>query len=177
MPSKHQAPSQWRNRIVGETDVDPATIAPSPYNWRTHPVLQKDAMAGVLRSLGWLQHLVVNQRTNRLIDGHLRLALALEHHEGTVPVLYVDLSEDEEKLALATFDPLTTMAEVNTDALARLLHEVESGDSAVQQLLAQLAEQEGIAPPNFQPASVTEQGRLDEKQRVVCPECGHAFVL
>jgi len=33
-----------------------------------------------------------------------------------------------------------------------------------------------VIPPNFQPVSEDEQGRLDQKAPVVCPECGHEFV-
>ena len=29
--------------------------------------------------------------------------------------------------------------------------------------------------PDFQPVGVEEQGRLDEKKKVICPECGHEF--
>lgn len=30
--------------------------------------------------------------------------------------------------------------------------------------------------PDFQPVSEDEQGRLDQKKPVVCPECGHEFI-
>ena len=29
--------------------------------------------------------------------------------------------------------------------------------------------------PNFDPASIDEQGKLDEKKKVTCPGCGHEF--
>ena len=78
----------------------------------------------------------------------MRLAIALDAREATVPVLYVDLSEAEEKLALVSLDPLAAMAEASRDKLAALLQEVQSGESALQQMLAQLAEQAGIVPAN-----------------------------
>jgi hypothetical protein len=34
---------------------------------------------------------------------------------------------------------------------------------------------EGMGVPNFQPVGIDEQGRLDQKKPVVCPECGHTF--
>lgn len=143
--SKGQMPLRlWRNRIVGQGDVPPHTLEPSPWNWRTHPASQKDAMAGVLSELGWIQQIVVNKSSGRLIDGHLRLALAIEQQAPTVPVLYVELSEAEEKLALATLDPLSALAEADREQLAALLQQVQSGDAAVQAMLAGLAEQEGI---------------------------------
>lgn len=36
------------------------------------------------------------------------------------------------------------------------------------------ADELGIVP-DFEPVGVEEQGRLDEKKRVTCPECGHEF--
>jgi hypothetical protein len=33
----------------------------------------------------------------------------------------------------------------------------------------------GVTPPNFGPVDMSEQPRLDEKRRVICPECGHEF--
>jgi ParB family transcriptional regulator, chromosome partitioning protein len=32
-----------------------------------------------------------------------------------------------------------------------------------------------LTPPNFDPATADEQGRLDEKAKIKCPECGHEF--
>ncbi len=29
--------------------------------------------------------------------------------------------------------------------------------------------------PNFEPVGIEQQGRLDEKAKVTCPECGHEF--
>lgn len=150
--AKQCAPSSdavvlWRNNIVGQDVVDPRTLSPHAHNWRFHPPLQREAMAGVLRELGWIQQLVVNRRTGTLVDGHLRLLLALEAGEPTVPVLYVDLDEAHERLALVTLDPLAALAETQKDRLTTLLHEVQSNEHAVQQLLSAFAQREGLIPP------------------------------
>jgi hypothetical protein len=63
-----------------------------------------------------------------------------------VPVKYVELSEAEERLALATLDPLTYMAETDAAALAQLLEGVNTGDAALQEVLAKLAET--VVTPN-----------------------------
>jgi ParB-like chromosome segregation protein Spo0J len=147
MAEKQQAAApetRWRNRIVGQSEVAPGELDASPWNWRTHPVYQRDALIGALKEIGWIQQIVVNQRTARLIDGHLRLAVALESGEPTVPVLYVDLDEAEEKLALVTLDPLAALASADQERLAGLLHEVQSGDAALQQMLSELAQNHGL---------------------------------
>jgi hypothetical protein len=46
--------------------------------------------------------------------------MAIEHGEPTIPVKYVDLSEEEEYRILLTYDPLTVMAQTNIVALRTL---------------------------------------------------------
>jgi hypothetical protein len=92
-----------------------------------------------------------------------------------VPYIEVDLSEGEEKLALAILDPMSALAMTDTEALDALLREVSTGEAGLQQMLSDLAVREGITPPDFQPVGIEEQGRLDEKAKVECPECGCWF--
>jgi ParB family chromosome partitioning protein len=33
-----------------------------------------------------------------------------------------------------------------------------------------------LQEPDFEPASADEQGRLDKKNPIICPECGHEFI-
>lgn len=134
------SPAGWRNRIVGEANIPPTDLIPNPQNWRIHGSLQSDALAGVLNEVGWVQRVLVNRTTGHVVDGHLRLKLALDRQEPTIPVLYVALSEEEERLVLATLDPLTTLANTDPGMLRTLLDEVQSGDSAVQQMLSDLAD-------------------------------------
>jgi len=134
----------WESRIVGHGEAAPADLVGNPRNWRTHPKAQRDALAGVLDQVGWVQDVIVNRRTGYLVDGHARVAVAAQRGETSVPVVYVDLSEDEELLILATLDPLAAMAEADTDALADLLAAVTSEDAALTSMLAGLAKAEGI---------------------------------
>ena len=76
----------------------PDRLLASPANCRVHPKAQQEALAGVLDQVGWVQNVLGNQRTGHVVDGHLRVALAISRGEPLGPVLYVDLSEDEERL-------------------------------------------------------------------------------
>lgn len=129
----------WRNRIAGYGDEAPDQLLANPKNWRRHPKHQQDALQGVLEEVGWLQDVIVNRTTGRLIDGHLRVELALRHNAASVPVKYVDLTEEEENLALATFDPLSALAFTDGAQLAQLLEEVSTESDAVHALLDDLA--------------------------------------
>lgn len=134
----------WRSRIVGHGDLAPAEITPHDLNWRRHPAQQRAALAGVLDEVGWVQDVIVNRTTGRLVDGHLRVAVALERGEPSVPVVYVELSDDEERLVLATLDPLGALAETDTDALASLLATVAPSADEVRDLVSFLARRSGI---------------------------------
>lgn len=129
----------WRSRIVGEADVDPATLRGHPQNWRRHPDRQRAALTGALDELGWVQRIVVNRTTGHVIDGHLRLEEAFRRGEPTVPVVYVELDEHDEKKALATFDPIGALADLDNDALLGLLADVSTGSPELQAMLDELA--------------------------------------
>jgi len=58
-------------------------------------------MAGVLEEVGVVQGVVWNQRTGRLVDGHLRLELAKKRGEKTVVATVVDLSEQTGRICRA----------------------------------------------------------------------------
>jgi ParB-like chromosome segregation protein Spo0J len=133
-----------RSRIVGEADVAPDQLLANPLNWRLHPKEQREALAGVLDEVGWVQRIIVNRTTGHVVDGHARVELALQRSEATVPVLYVELSEAEERLVLASLDPIGGLAATDAARLEELLAGVEATDPALQALLADLARGIGV---------------------------------
>ncbi len=146
---------KWPNRIVGSGIEKASSFLANERNWRIHPKFQQDSLDGILQNVGWVQQVVVNKRTSplweesqnvdTLVDGHLRVSLAISKGEDTeVPVLYVDLTPDEEALVLTTLDFLTGMAAIDKDKISELMHEVHSDDERIQQLIASIAEQNGI---------------------------------
>ncbi len=147
----------WRSRIVGSGVEDAATLLANPKNWRLHPPAQREALGGVLDKVGWVQNVVVNQRTGFLVDGHLRVEMAKAAGE-SVPVLYVDLTEEEEALVLATMDPISAQAEKDEKKLNALLVELrtsELGQNLGPSLDSLLAELTGGAGGPEEPAGET----------------------
>ena len=158
----------------GQGDVDPRKLIPNPSNFRKHPLAQQLALSGALDEIGWIQRVIVNKRTGHIVDGHLRVELALSTKEKTVPVCYVDLSEEEERLALATFDPLSAMAITDQKIFDRLLKNISCDNENLRGLLA--SADLGLNDPDFAPASGDDQGNLDNTLiKHVCPRCGHEF--
>ena len=136
--------STWRNRIVGHGDEDPRVIRPNPQNWRVHGEKQSRALTGILAQVGWVGEVMVNRRTGHLVDGHLRVDLAIQSGEARVPVTYVDLDDQEEALVLATLDPLGAMAGVDRLRLGDLLEQMAHEDQATQALLEQIKADAGL---------------------------------
>ncbi len=114
-----------KNRIVGQEEVNPEDLLAHPFNWRVHPKEQQKALQGSLDQIGWVKQIIVNKKTNRVIDGHLRVNLALRNNESKVPVVYIDVSEDEEKIILASLDPLVSLGVADEDMLQDLIKDVE----------------------------------------------------
>ena len=142
-----QVKSTWRNRIVGYSEEEPDQLLANPSNWRIHPAAQQNALSGVLKEIGLVQNVVANRTTGHLVDGHLRVMLAMRENQPVVPVTWVELSEEEEHLILASLDPLAAMATADAGALDALLSSVQSGEAAVQAMLAELAEGAGLYAP------------------------------
>jgi hypothetical protein len=133
----------FANRIVGYTVKPASELTANPLNYRKHPAKQRAAVQASLRELGWIAAVIENVRTGLLVDGHERVMQALAKNE-SVPVLQVDLSPEEEALALATFDPITYMAETDAAALDALLRQVNTGEESLQALLAEMADNAGL---------------------------------
>jgi len=132
-------PNPFSNRIVGYGTKAAREFTANPLNYRTHPPGQRAAVQSSLRELGWIGVAVENAITGRLIDGHERVAQALATNQD-VPYITVELSEEEERLALAIFDPITGMAQTDAAILDELLAGVRTDDAVLQELMAGLAE-------------------------------------
>jgi hypothetical protein len=172
--------TDWQNRIVGYTQVPANQLLANPNNPRRHPTSQREALRGSLDTLGLVDAVLVNKSTGYLIDGHARVEEALTLNEDMLlPVLEVDLDEDEEKLFLATFDWITTLATYDRDSLDDLLQSVNTDNEGLQAMLSEMAEDHGIIPPDFMPIDMSEQPRLDQldPKMINCPHCNHEFDL
>lgn len=129
-----------RNRIIDHRIVKGRDLLPNPGNWRTHPPQQRAATTAALDRLGYVDELKVVETPGGLLlmDGHLRADIGADDD---IPVAIVDLDPDEQRIFLATYDPLAAMAYTDLeayaglgvdlaedDALAALIDAVSAGD-------------------------------------------------
>lgn len=178
---------RWQSRVVEHALVAPTELVGNPRNWRLHPKHQSDALTAALDRVGWVQPVIVNRRTGHLVDGHLRVALALNRDEDVVPVDYVDLDPDEEALVLATLDPLAALAGTDEASLKGLMASLDNLDDDLTRMLNDLTGQGSSSAPALPTQEQIDQ-RADELEHqfdgsrgtmlnVICPDCGHEFAI
>jgi DNA modification methylase len=133
------APIRIRDRIKDLRRVTAKDLRPNPKNWRRHPKAQVDALRGLLAEIGYADALLARELPDgnlMLIDGHLR---AETTPNTQVPVLVLDVTEEEADKILVTLDPLASMAESDTERIKALLTTVRTESEAVEELFRRTA--------------------------------------
>jgi DNA modification methylase len=110
-----------RDRIKELRRVPASELVPHPENWRRHHEPQRSAIRAMFERVGFVGAVLTRELPDgrlQLIDGHLR---GEEAAGQPVPALVSDLSEEEARWVLATYDPLGALAERDEAALRALL--------------------------------------------------------
>ena len=163
-----------RDRIVELRRVAARELVPNPRNWRRHPARQAAALRSVLEEVGYADALLARQMPDgrlMLVDGHLRAETTPDQ---VVPVLILDVNEDEANKLLATLDPLAGMAETDKLALKDLAGLIQTDSAELRELLdgtagiAREAQQDPI--PAIPVAPVARLGQIWRlgKHRLLC---------
>jgi hypothetical protein len=108
----------------------------------------------VLDEVGFVGALVARPLPDgslQLVDGHLR---AETLPDAELPVLVVDLTDEEAARLLAVYDPLTSLAESQTERLAELFASIELRHAALQELVTSVIERRTQAMNEALPAIV-----------------------
>jgi len=162
-----------RDRIRQLRRVPASELLPNPKNWRTHPKAQQDALRGILAEVGIADACLARELPDgslMLIDGHLRA----ETLTGVdVPVLVLDVNEQEADRLLLLLDPLSAMAGTDAKLLDELLREVQTGIEPLAQMLEDLAADVGLYKTKDDEGDRAEQaGDDDTRGQCTCPRCG-----
>tara|TARA_Y100000593_G_scaffold71822_1_gene131916 strand:- start:569 stop:1729 length:1161 start_codon:yes stop_codon:yes gene_type:complete len=179
----------FKDRIKELIRVPAGDLLPNPKNWRQHPEKQRSALSGVLSEVGWADAVLARETADglMLIDGHLRTEVA---PDAEIPVLVLDVSEDEADKILLTHDPLADMAETNAAALDSLMRDVNTGSEGVQEMLAELADSAGLYPddakeivedevPEPPKKAVVKEGEIWQlgSHRLMCGDCSKEHTI
>ena len=136
--------SLFRDRIKELRRVKASELVPHEANWRTHSEEQRAAMRGVLQEVGWVDGVVAIEQADgslKIINGHLRQGIS---GDDLVPVLVTDLTEDEARKVLLTFDPVSAMADTDQALLAQLIEQAALDDNHLRLMVGELAANEGL---------------------------------
>jgi ParB-like chromosome segregation protein Spo0J len=115
--------------------------------------------------------LILSNRTGQLIiiAGNQRYEAAKALKLKEVPTFLMEgLTEDKEK-EIVIRDNISN-GEFDMDALANSWGDLPLADWGVD------LPEDWLKDTNFAPGTEAEQGRLDQKEPIVCPECGHSWV-
>ena len=155
-----------RDRVKELRRVKASELRPSPFNWRSHSTEQLDALRGILAEVGFAGASLARELENgslELIDGHARAEVS---GDAIIPVLVLNVTEDEAKKILATFDPIGAMATADVEKLEALLQEVSSSNDAVNALLESVARDAGIATVEDEPQPAGQE-TIPEKYQIL----------
>ena len=166
-----------RNRIKELRRVRAAGLIPNMKNWRQHPQKQREALKGILAEIGYADALIARETDDGdlvLVDGHLRAETTPDQ---MVPVLVLDVSEQEADKLILSMDPLSAMADVDPVALKELIEKSDEACEALKEMHRDLADAAGLyKTEKIASADGAKEVDLSEmKMEFCCPECGFEF--
>lgn len=159
-----------------------AQLKPDARNARKHTPRNVGTIVDALHEVGAARSIVIDEN-GVILAGNATIEAAAEAGIENVQVIDADGETivavrrkgltDKQKKRLALYDNRAAeLAEWDTDVLKEIIGEgLDVSDLWREEELNELL----AIVPNFAPASIDEQGRLDEKAKVTCPECGHEF--
>ena len=160
-------PITWTNEKRKLSDLIPWEINPATIDKAEAKRLEES-----LAEFGQVETIAISP-TNEIYDGHQRQTVWSasakfgKDYEVDVRVSSRPLTERERK-KLVIFLRKGAVGHIDFDMLANHWE--------IDDLLEWgFNEAELGIVPNFEPVGIEEQGRLDEKKKVTCPECGHEF--
>jgi hypothetical protein len=182
------APPRWSEYLPV------STLTPALKNAKGHDAA---AMGASVREFGFVEPVVLDERTSRIVSGHGRVEwLAQQEATGADPPEGVTLDADgrwcwlvtrgwhsrDDLHAHAAGVALNRVGEKGgwrTDALADLLDGMRETPALIEASGFTIGELDemvaGLSTPDFQPESLDGQPRLDVRNPTVCPKCGHHF--
>lgn len=152
---------------------EPEKLNDHPLNWKRHPESQTKPLRELIDGVGWAGAVLVNEATGKMLDGHARKKITRPGEK--VPVLIGSWTEEQERLILATLDPIGALAQKDSSALTSLLQSMEAESEALDLVLEELragAELEVTilgqlnVPGQGSPSGSTQRSMGDRKKQI-----------
>jgi DNA modification methylase len=135
------------------------SLTPNSANWRIHTDEQKILVGDSIDDpgIGWAGACLYNERTGKLLDGHLRRDHAYEKRLA-VPVLVGNWSPEKEATIMVLLDQSTGMARADTSKLLALFQKAAPPTERSLDILKRLTERQGVVFPDDPTDDGTDEG-------------------
>lgn len=147
-----------------------------PANANRHPANNLRLIANSLTAFGQVEPLVVQAKTGRVIGGNGRLEVMLSLGMKEADCVELDIDDHKATTLAIALNRTAKTSEWDDETLASLLQSMDDAEREVagftEEDLSELLER---LTPDFQPGTIEDQSRLDQKTPTKCPECGHEW--
>ena len=158
-------------------NIATAELIPYARNSRTHSDEQVAQIMASIREFGFCNPVLIDA-AGTIIAGHGRVMAATRMKLETVPCLRLShLTEAQRRAYVIADNRIALSSSWDSELLANELSDLHADEFDLGLLgfdPDELANMLGIVP-DFEPGTEDDQGRLDEKTKVTCPECKHEF--
>lgn len=156
-----------------------ADLMAHPQNFRLHNATQSAAVAASINDLGIVRSVLVAE-DGTIIDGHLRVSLAINSGLTEIPVEVVNLTPDEVKKALLLLDYTASLASVERQVADQLLRECQdlTVDPDMEALFIRFGQDVGAKGKAIDLADSEGDEDEDEDENEPknrCPKCGFRY--
>ena len=109
--------------------VDIKELKENPRNPNTHPSVQIELLAQIIKKTGWRAPITVSNLSGFIVKGHGRLQAAKAAGLKQCPVEYQNFKDEEEEMsALLADNKLAELAEIDVEKLTEIFKDVEFED-------------------------------------------------
>ena len=152
-------------------------LIPYARNSRTHSDAQVAQIAASIREFGFTNPVLVDE-ANGIIAGHGRVLAARKLKMPDVPAIRLShLTEAQKRAYVIADNKLALNAGWDIELLRLEINDLRGLEFDVALAGFSTEEIDFILKNahDFKPGTEEEQSRLDKKEPIVCPHCGHAF--
>lgn len=152
--------------------VDIETLIPDPNNANTHDDKNLSSIRGSIKQFGIVEPLVVRKQNNVVIGGNGRLTVLKQLGYKEIPVHYVDVDDQKAKALGIALNRTSELSTWDMDILGVQLQELREFGFDIGEIGFDI---DDFKTSDFEPVSEEDQGKLDEKKKIICPACDHEF--
>ncbi len=149
------------------------TLKPHPKNRNIHPPEQIERLAKILKYQGVRAPIVVSKLSGYIVKGHGTLMAIRASGATHAPVAYQEFDDEAQEYAFVQSDNAVALwAELDLSGI-----NADLGDLGPDFDVNLLGIKNFNLDVNFDPGTVEDQGKLDEKKPLItqCPNCGECF--